>query len=231
MKRILRITIVIIIGLSLFSCNLDDDGYSLTNMWVSFGILYENDNAGMGYSIKLDNEDALFPLASNIYLGQFDDTCRVLVNYTILGDISDTVDYNQYYVKINSIQDILMKGIFDITPETEDSIGNDPIIVKDAWLSGNLLTFEIKYWGKNKIHFINLVKEPGVLTSENEPVILELRHNSNGDPENIPFLSYVTFDLSALKIEGQDSVHFTVTATDYSDNIYSEDGVYTYGEN
>jgi hypothetical protein len=38
------------------------------------------------------------------------------------------------------------KGILDITPAIEDSIGNDPIIVRDAWVSKNqLLNIELRY--------------------------------------------------------------------------------------
>ncbi|NQU87245.1 MAG: hypothetical protein HQ541_15940 [Mariniphaga sp.] len=231
MKRFFGKIIAAILGIALISCNVDEGGYSITNMWVSFGIFQEDENANLGYSIKLDNNDLIIPMSSDIYLGQYDDSSRVIVNYTVLGDISDTLDYNQYYVKINSMRDILKKGILDITPAIEDSIGNDPIIVKDAWLSGNLLTFELKYWGDHKVHYINLIKQPGELLLDNEPIALELRHNDNGDSHHLPYVAYVSFDLLALKIKGADSTRFTVTATDYSDEIYSEDGVYIYGDN
>ena len=231
MKKYLLGITVGLISVLLVSCDLDGDGYSLTDIWVSFGILYENDDSNLGYTVKLDDGDVLYPIASSIYMNAFDDSCRVLVNYTVLGDKADSIDYKEYYVKINAMRDILMKGILDITPEIEDSIGNDPIIVKDAWISNNLLNFELKYWGNTEIHYINLVKQPGVLAEASQPIELELRHNDNGDLESIPYAAYVSFDLSALKIESADSVKFRVTATDYDGYIYSDEGVYKYGSN
>ena len=230
MKRILCWIIAGILALGISSCDLDEDSYSLTNMWVGFGMLYINENGGMGYSITLDEGSSIIPVTSNIYLGQFEDSSRVLVNYTILGDESDSTG-NQYLVKINSMRDILLKGILDITPATEDSIGNDPIIVQDAWLSGNLLTFELKYYGGNMVHYINLVKQPGELSIENQPIELELRHNDNNDGGTIPYVAYVSFDLSSLIIAGTDSVDIHVTATEFNGEIYSEEGVFQYGDN
>ena len=43
-----------------------------------------------------------------------------------------------------------MKQIMDITPENKDSIGNDPIIVKDVWIANDMLNFKIRYWGEIK---------------------------------------------------------------------------------
>jgi hypothetical protein len=228
MKKYLLGGIAVILSILVISCSNDDDGYSLDNVWVSFGIV---DNSQDSYSIKLDNGDYIYPLATNINLSQFVDSSRVLVNYTVLGEIINAEAYDEYNVKINSMKDILMKGILDITEENKDSIGNDPIIVQNAWITNNLLNFELKYWGDHKIHFINLVKQPGELTEEGQPFELELRHNSNGDSDYIPYVAYVSFDLSSLQLSTIDSVKFNVTATDYDGKIYNDDGVYNYNDN
>jgi hypothetical protein len=220
-------TVVILAVLS--SCSLDEDGYSATDMWINLGIYYEDDTGGMGCIIHLDDGMRLVPVASDTYFGHYEDSSRVLVNYTILGDITEEGEKRGYYVKVNSMRKILMKGILDLTADNEDSIGNDPIIVRDAWLSGNLLNFELKYWGGNAIHSINLVKQPGDLALEQQPVELELRHNDNGDTGLLPFAAFVSFDLSALKREGRDSTCFRVTVFDYDGILYSEEGVYHYG--
>lgn len=231
MKRYLFFATVGLLSILFVSCNLDEAGYSLNDAWVGFGILHKETNTTMGYSIKLDEGDKIIPTTSDVWLTEFKDSSRVLINYTILGEKADSVVFKEYYVKINSMRDILMKGILDITAENEDSIGNDPVIVKYAWISNNLLNFELKYWGDHEVHFINLVKHPGVLTAESQPIELELRHNSNGDPEQIPFVAYVSFDLSAIKITGADSVRFVVKATDYEGDLYSDEGVFKYGNN
>ena len=124
-----------------------------------------------------------------------------------------------------------MKGILDITPENQDSIGNDPIVVQKYWITNNLLNLELKYWGRKEIHFINLVKQPGVLTSAGQPFELEIRHNSNNDEESIPYKALVSFKLDGLQVAGIDSVRFKVKSTDYDDKLHEFEGVYKYGEN
>lgn len=225
-------------------CLKDEDGYSLGDMWVGFGIIEQISSDPLEYEINMDNGDKLIPVASDYYrpwyyYGTNDQESRlksgdrILINYTIIGDDTDDDggEITQYYIKVNSVQKILQKGILDITPENSDSIGNDPVIVRDCWMTDSLLNFEIKYWGRYEIHYINLVKQPGPLTEENQPIELELRHNDNGDVEDFPYAAYVSFNLDALKIEGIDSVTFRVTSTDYDDDIFEYEGVYHYGEN
>lgn len=235
-----KIGILFLMSLTfIFSGCLDDDGYSLSDMWVGFGILQETDDDPAEYRIIMDDDDeVLIPVASNYgsyhYAdnSHFKDGDRVLVNFTVLDDNgSDDEEPTEYFVKINSIRKILMKGILDITEENEDSIGNDPVIVNDVWMTDSLLNFKIKYWGYNETHFINLVKQPGELTSNDQPIELELRHNSNDDEESIPYSAYVSFKLSALEIAGLDSVQFKVTYTDYDGDESDYDGVYHYGGN
>lgn len=214
-------------------CIDDDDHYSLSDMWVGFGIFQETDSNAGGYRIIMDNDDILVPVTTNFNVFHYvEDGDRVLVNYTILDDNNNTGDdVTEYFIKLNSVKKILMKGILDITEENRDSIGNDPLTVTDVWLTDSLLNFEIKYWGSSKIHFINLVKQPGELTAEDQPIELELRHNDNGDIASIPYKAFVSFQLGELKIAGLDSVQFRVTGTDYDDEEFDYDGVFNYGEN
>lgn len=211
---------------------IDNDNYSLGDMWIGFGI-FQGDDSG-NYKIIMDNDDILIPVASNYSQGweeNFDNGERVMLNYTILDENLDSSGkIESYYVKVNSIDDVLMKGVMDVTPENEDSIGNDPIIVNDYWMTDSLLTFKLRYWGYNQIHFLNLVKLPGDLSAEDLPIELELRHNANDDDEAIPYTAFVSFSLNELRIEGLDSIEFVVTATDYDDNEFSEEGVFNYSD-
>ncbi len=231
MKKIVVGIFAVIMMVGITSCELDDDSYSLNKYWLDFGIFEKQDN-NSDYSITIDDGDKLFPVSTQVPLGNFNDSSRVLVNFTILSDkLIDENGPDEYYVKINSMRKILMKGIWDITPETEDSIGHDPIIVKDVWVSNNLLNVEIKYWGNYKTHYINLVKTPGIIPEPGEPYELELRHNEKNDDRSIPFVSYVSFDLSSLEIPEADSILFKVEATDYDGDLYTYDGVYHYSDN
>lgn len=216
-----------------FTGCLDDDGDSLSNSWVGFGVLKQTGTEPVEYQIVMDNDDVLIPVTGIWnYDSELENGDRILVNFTIEGDNSDgTSDATEYYVRVISIKKILMKNIIDITPENQDSIGNDPVIVRDVWLTDSLLNFKIKYWGYDHTHFINLVKQPGEVTEANQPVELELRHNKRGDDESIPYTAYVSFKLNKLEIAGQDSVKYKVTGTDYSGNEFDYEGVYHYGEN
>ena len=209
------------------SCQKDDDSYSVGKFWVGFGII---DKSGPdSFTVQMDDGSIIHPVAGNLNGSWFEDDQRVLVNYTIVSDKKVDETDKEYFVKINSARKILMKGIVDITEAIEDSIGNDPVIIRDAWMSSNqLLNMELRYFGNLEVHFINLVKEPGELTAADQPIELELRHNKNGDREDVLFNAFVSFDLSAIMIEDQDSVSFIVRSVDYQGDESTFEGTYKY---
>ena len=235
-KKVIYLLVGIMFVLS--SCLDENDGYSLSDMWAGFGVLHETTEQSA--RIIMDNDAVLIPVDSYhnhswnenrhddegkpIELGD-----RLFVNYTIIGDDVDT-DGNviAYYVRLNSTKKILMKDVIDITPENNDSIGNDPVEIKEVWMTDSLLNFKIRYWGDSEIHFINLVKQPGELNESNLPVLLELRHNARNDSEYIPYAAYVSFKLNELEIPGLDSVQFVVNATDYEGYEFEYEGTYVY---
>jgi len=208
-------------------CDMDDDGYSMNDAWVGFGLV-NKEATSESFTIVMDDGEVLYPVDNS---GSWDDLYnneRVLTNFTIVGN-KDNPDHNEYYyVKINSLRKILYKGILDITPAIEDSIGNDPIQVKDKWIKKDMLNFELKYLGGQKIHYINLVKQPGVVSDEAGPVILELRHNKNGDTDHIPLSAIVTFDLNSIKIEGKTSTQFKIIAKGFDGDDFEYTGEYKY---
>ena len=234
-----KFILVILVGfLFVFSgCNDEDEGYSLNNVWIGLGIVDSTDT----YHIIMDDGEVLLPVAfggndpwhSHDISGNHQKIRsgdRVLVNFTILDDkTNEAGEITAYYVRINSAKKVLMKGILDITPENEDSIGNDRIIVQEHWVTNNLLNLELKYWGRNAVHYINLVKKPGVLTAANQPFEMEIRHNDNGDEEAIPYVALVSFELDSLEVAGIDSVRFKVKSTDYDGKVNEFEGVYKYG--
>jgi hypothetical protein len=227
MKKLVLFLFTAVLFGSLTSCNMDDDGYSLDNAWVGFGLVHVESNS-TSFTILMDDGEVLYPVASGGNWYDLKNNERVLVNFTILGDKNNTNHDEQYYVRINSLRKILYKGIMDIKPSIEDSIGNDPILVRDKWIKNNLLNFELQYRGGNKTHFINLVKQPGEINLANGPVLLELRHNNNNDPERIPLSSVVTFDMSSLKVAGKNSTPFKVVAKGFDGKDFEYSGEYKY---
>lgn len=203
----------------------DDDGYSLNDAWIGFGLV-DKDTVTNSFTIELDNGAILYPTISTSWNTHVSDNQRVLVNFTILDEKEDSLNTEQYHVRINSMRNVLYKGILDLTPAIEDSIGNDPVKVKDYWLKDHMLTFELLYQGGHTTHFINLVRQPDTLGTE--PVVLQLRHNDNGDPESISLSAVVTFDLSSLQVEGKDSVQYKVIAKEYDGTDFEYTGYYKY---
>lgn len=228
MKKLIFFLLVGYLFSFLAGCNFLDnnhDGYSRDNAWISFGLI-KKDTASGKFIIVLDDGAILNPKVNTEWNNLVKNNERVLANYSIIGDKQDTLNTKLYYVKINSLRKILYKGILTITPAMEDSIGNDPIHVNDHWLKNNMLNFELSYFGGSKIHYINLIRHPNEIT--NEPVVLELRHNANKDPESIRLSAVVTFDLSSLKVAGKDSITFRVIAKDFNGDDFGYTGVYKY---
>jgi hypothetical protein len=227
MKKLLILFVATTFLGFLSGCDLDDDGYSLDNAWVGFGLVKKEAPAN-SFTIVMDDGEVLYPSYDSGLAADLSNNQRVLVNFTILGN-KENPDHNEYYyVKINSLRKILYKGIFTITPEKEDSIGNDPIRVSDKWIKNGILNFELQYRGGNETHFINLVKAPGNIDVTNGPVLLELRHNSNDDSGILPMSGFVSFDLSALKILGRTSTPFKITAKGFDGETFEYTGEYKY---
>lgn len=227
MKKIVFIFMMAAVSGFLTSCDFNDDDYSLSNTWVGFGLI-QKDSVAESFTILLDDGEILFPATSTNYWDDLKNNDRVLTNFTILDDKKSADSTDQYYVRINSLRKILYKGILDITPAIEDSIGNDPIKVRKHWISNNMLNFELKYLGGTKTHYINLVKQPGVINTVDGPVLLELRHNTNDDQEDIPLAAMVTFDMSALKVTGKTSTFFKVIAKDFDGENFEFTAEYKY---
>lgn len=231
MKTLRLFLLITIATFALNSCDFDDDGYSLSNMWVGFGLTDNVNDESNTFVLKMDDGSVLYPVANQVPWFDIEPDQRLLVNFTILGDKKVTDTEEEYYVRINSLKKVLYKNIFEITPEKEDSIGNDPIHVKDAWLNGNMLTFELQYYGNSQIHYINLVKQPGELTAADEPIELELRHNNRNDEPYVQMTAFVTFKLDNIKIAGQNSVDFKVTGIDFNNTTYEDSGTFSYESN
>ena len=209
------------------SCDMDDDNYSMNNSWVGFGLIQE-DSTNQLVTILMDDGEILVPANSYSDFTDVKNNDRVLTNFTILGDKENSINEEQYYVKINSLRKILYKGILDIKPEIEDSIGNDPVKVKNYWMTNDMLNFELQYRGGNKVHYINLVKQSGEINTDNGPVLLELRHNANDDKEQIPLAAIVTFDMSSLKVAGKTSTPFKIIAKGVDGVDFEYIGEYKY---
>lgn len=221
----------------MFSGCLKEDGYSLDNFSLSFGMVKKNVNNN--FYFVTDEGRTLDPVVFGEYTGynygyessfaKWKEGDRVLTNFTILDEKKNTDGkVERYYVKINSLQKILLKDIIEINKSNSDSIGNNPIQVLNAWVTDSIVNFKVRFIGKYKTHYLNLVNQPVIKTDPANPVELELRHNTNDDVEAYPFISFVSFRLNKLKSAGPDSVRFIIKAKNYDNTTYQFTGKYKY---
>lgn len=179
---------------TLTSC--DDDGYSLDKFWVSLATV-ENPNNEPYFFLHLDDGTILWIGATN-YLNYRPATGqRVLADYTLLSDRPEGSNYD-HDAKLNDAYNILTKGIVEVTPETQDSIGRDPIVVRDIWVGSDYLNIRFAYRGFNKRHMLNLVSDASK-TYDDGKVHLEFRHNAFEDNTTRTLTGWVSFHLASLQ--------------------------------
>ena len=216
----LKLIIPAVIGLGVIftSCIKVDDYYSVGDFIVTFGTIEKKSTATNDYVINLDHGDIVVPMATSAPWFDIKDNQRVLVNFNPLSDEKLTDSTVTYFANIEGLREILFKDVKKYTEVADDSMGHDPIIIKDAWISktGGILTIDMKYYTQGSVHYINLI-DNGEANGVDKPFILELRHNARGDREDYPATGYVSFRLDYLKLAGKNETKFFVRYTDYDD--------------
>ncbi|MCW3805757.1 NigD1/NigD2 family lipoprotein [Plebeiibacterium marinum] len=196
---------------------------------------YENYALSTGTVIFEDNSfhiitDDGFKFFQKDDINDVEDGMRVLFKYTIVEEIEGG-ETNDYYVVIKNIKEILTKPIFNFTNETTteitDSIGETPIHIVETWFTDNYLNVHFEYYGNYKVHYVNLIHDISNPVTENGEIILELKHNDNGDMWSSVIWGVASFDISELKKENQNSVNLLIRSYDYNQD-YEYNKVLTY---
>ena len=217
-SRFFKVTIPVLFLLSLilFSCKKEDHTYSVGDFAFSFGIVEKRSNTPNDFLIHLDDGNNLVPAGTSVDWTQIKDNQRVWVYFNPLGDQKLTDSTVTYIGNIVDLKDILFKDIKKYTVVADDSMGHDPLNIKDAWISRSLgiITFELLYYTQGSIHYINLI-DNGEGNGINNPFVLELRHNARGDRKDFPASAYVSFRLDYLKLTGKTETKFIVRCTGY----------------
>lgn len=208
MKKILKqFVFFVVLSTLLIGCS-NRDGFSLDNYRIDIATI-ENPQKNPEFFMRLDNNSLLWTAASNFSNYRPKDGQRVIANYSVLFDKRATGKYD-YDVKLNDVYEVLTKGIFEITPEKQDSIGNDSVYVSKMWIGNKFLNVEFYYYGQNKIHYINLVSDTAKTYPGDGKVHLEFRHNANNDASIIKRVGVVSFDISSLQTDTSDSVALVI---------------------
>jgi len=187
--------LVSLVGVFTACSDMNDDELSLDKYWVDIATV-KNPELKNVFFLQLDDSTLLWTAASAFHNYKPTDGQRVIANYTLLSDKRPTGMYS-YDVRLNDVYEVLTKPLFNITPATQDSIGNDPVEVTNIWIGSKYLNVEFAFYGNDKIHFINLVKDDSKTYTDGK-VHLEFRHNARGDAEMYRRHGIVSFDISSL---------------------------------
>ncbi|SFK86427.1 NigD-like protein [Proteiniphilum acetatigenes] len=224
-KTVLKISILLV-GILLAIPSCDDNGRSLGDIYISIAtVIPEGENA---YSFLLDNDKRLWPAAGNVRYAPTHNQ-RVFLNYTILWESSGaTYDYD---IKVNDIWNILTKQAIELNAENQDSIGNDPVKVKDIWVGGDYLNVSFLFnYGGVRPHLINLVENTLSDETSSDAIDLEFRHNAYQSPQTKLYEGFVCFDLKPFRTDDADSVNLSIKVKGWNGETTTYDVVYRYNQ-
>lgn len=208
----------------LFSCSTEDNVNQ--NIYVSLGTV-ANPNNSTSFYFTLDDSTKMKVVKSDLSNYSPNDGQRIIAYYSLLNEAAANAG-NDYDIRLNNVYEVLTKGIFKLTPESADSIGNDYIHIQSIWIGSDYLNVEFSYPGYDKTHFINLISD-STKTYTDGKIHLEFRHNSNGDYPSYTRMDIVSFNLKSLQANATDSVQLVIHTKeyDYGDKTYNR--TYKFG--
>jgi len=204
---------VILVSLIFVGCSKEDN----TEYFSVLGTVVKTNDS----TVVVSDEDERLLVKNSGSLSSINNNERVIVYFSILDQsLPAGIDY---VIEIFNISKVLFKPVLVLTEEIADSIGSDPMTVRDIWLAKDYLNLNFEYYGQNELHYINLIRFPGEISTDT--IELELRHNNNDDAASVLMNGFVSFDLESLKNPG-DSVVLHVKAQEYNSHVY--DKYFTY---
>ncbi|MFO8000310.1 MAG: NigD-like C-terminal domain-containing protein [Marinilabilia sp.] len=144
----------------------------------------------------------------------FDEVERVLLKYELDEEGGDEDDYD-YIVNVIRIQEVVTKDIVEINEENRDTIGTDPLFLNDIWIAGGYLNIDFSFYGDDKTHYINIVKDPDEQTGEETEIYLQVRHDDRDDDALQRYRGLMSFYLDSLQVEGAGKVDLIFEDQDF----------------
>lgn len=194
------------------SCSVEDMNSEEFSLELATVNLIDQESGA--YYLTLDDGSTLKPTAYDIAFEPKANQ-RVKVNYTIISSAKNPgMAYTNYdhTGKINYIQNILTKPVIELTAENEKEVGNDPVKLLDFWIGDHYLNihFGINMSGAHA-HTFNLVKNTLIeKTNTDNEIVLEFRHNTNGDTQLYGRDDYAAFDLRSLQVQGKNKLSIKI---------------------
>jgi hypothetical protein len=233
MKKLrLAAATAVLIALAAFGACRRDDGYSLGNYAIGWGTVEQGANNRV--IIRRDNGSRLHIVDSRVPGSVYTAGKRVIVNYTILGEVQ-SASRPEYYAGINDLYRVLTKSpilqsFIDDAANRPDSIGDNRIHITNAWFGDHFINLRFNaYFGDTKAHLLTLVRDDiGVYGDDS--VRLRLHHNAFDDPALYNASGYVSFDLSSIlaTAPAQTSVPVKLTWIGMDGAEHSDSGTFNY---
>lgn len=193
MKRVYLylLTLLVVFTPMIQSC---DDGYDLGNFTVRMATVRVV--GGSTYYLEIDNGKKLWPAATNVSWYKPIEGQRVLADFTLLSDKYENYDH---MIRVNYLWDVLTKRVEDLTAESEDVFGNDPVDIEDMWIGGDYLNVRFRFRiPHEKRHRVSLIRNTTVENPDDGYIHLEYRYDNQDDESDYMRRSYVSFHLGDL---------------------------------
>ena len=219
-KNLIRLATLLLLIISVFSCQKMDKVYSNMDRSAAYGIVIgDNTNA----KILLDEEYIMLKIASYTTdpIG-LKDGDRGFIIYSITGEDTDPVSSAStvYKAVIHDIKNILVKDylvITEIDDEREAELGVDKTNISNAWISAGYLNINFYFNTANLpvSHFINLVLDNVNSTSKTK--YLTFRHNAFEDIGTLQRFGRVSFDIKDIidNMEPDSEIEFVLRWDSY----------------
>ncbi len=208
MKQVLLFILVVVF---LGGCKTEDEPQ--VEKWTSIATV-ENPDKNSVFYFRLDNNDRM--MVKNTVFPTYvpKDGQRIIAIYSILSVNNQNALYN-HQVGLYDVYEVLTKGIFNVTTAQQDSIGNNPIAIKNLWIGSDYLNVEFNYLGNTQTHFINLVSDTSKTYTDSK-IHLEFRHNANDDAPYYSRWGVASFKLHDLKANSTvDSINLVIHTKEY----------------
>lgn len=217
MKKYRLIVAAFLFAILVVGCKQEED----ITYYTTLGILQKTEDSTI---IEADNDTRLLVENSSSLPATVKDNDRVFLYFSFNdGTLPAGIDH---LVDIYSIEKVPVKPVFELTYDTNDSIGNDPVNISDLWMAKDFMNLSFLFYGGTKTHLINLIRYPELTSSDT--ISMEIRHNDQDD-NGVTYLSgFMSFDLTSLQVEGKDSVTLCVKAKEYDNRIFEKCYTYKY---
>lgn len=205
MKRLCYLLAACVLALGLTACNNEKNSDYPTHVaMVTAEIIPYTKPASAAvsdylstYYILFDTGKTGFPSETYVPAYQPKERQRILIAYRMLEKAPEGYDYG---LRIYDIEEVLTKEVIQMTAENAEEIGDDPIDIVDAWVSGGYCNIRFRFvTNGSERHLLNLVDN--LLTPDNNPEAgytdLWFRQNAFGDTQGYLVQGYVSFKLGA----------------------------------